>query len=596
MCRSRGVLIMVLLLCNSATKTAGWKSSYAFPDSYKFDHNETVEMEISELEDKVGSMEPSSKDSSLDSRKAIRMTPPGAYRDSTFRKPKAPPAATDCHPAKVPKGTDRCKYVKNEPACWHQRQEAALFDYNTVYYCYADGNPLMLVPLTLWLLLIFYTLAVAADAFFCPAVDVISDALKLPPDVAGATLLSFGNGAPDVFTQVAAITHGAQPDVLLALSSVLGSGLFITTVVLACVLLAAPQPVVLDWTFRRDTLAYLVSVLLILAVMLDGKVELWQSSLLFIYYTGYLCMVIFFGTNTGDVDEDEEDVPYSHAGKVVREFGIHPTSAWLRDVVQWEQKSRLEKLCSPATVPVLVIMNLTMTADPQPGRVYGGVLAVCAPIFFLMSLGVEPGEHSSFFFIFFSMVVLSAAMYATSSVELVTGKWLVPTVTFVQSILWMKLCAGTLVELLEVMGGVMGLSPAFLGATVLAWGSSVADLAANAAIARKQPKMAVSACLAGPLFNLLAGMSSSLIYQNMLYGDVKVNLDNAVLLIVGATAVLMLYMGIAVPTIHKYHLSRNWIAALVVMYVVFTGLYLANQMGLLFVSPWITPGMFPTQV
>lgn len=48
-CRSRGVLIMVLLLCNSATKTAGWKSSYAFPDSYKFDHNETVEMEISEL-------------------------------------------------------------------------------------------------------------------------------------------------------------------------------------------------------------------------------------------------------------------------------------------------------------------------------------------------------------------------------------------------------------------------------------------------------------------------------------------------------------------------------------------------------------------
>lgn len=64
----------------------------------------------------------------------------------------------------------------------------------------------------------------------------------------------------------------------------------------------------------------------------------------------------------------------------------------------------------------------------------------------------------------------------------------------------------------------------------------------------------------------------------------------------GATAVLMLYMGIAVPTIHKYHLSRNWIAALVVMYVVFTGLYLANQMGLLFVSPWITPGMFPTQV
>lgn len=38
-------------------------------------------------------------------------------------------------------------------------------------------------------------------------------------------------------------------------------------------------------------------------------------------------------------------------------------------------QSRLEKLCSPATVPVLVIMNLTMTADPQPGRCASASLA-----------------------------------------------------------------------------------------------------------------------------------------------------------------------------------------------------------------------------
>ena len=58
-----------------------------------------------------------------------------------------------------------------------------------------------------------------------------------------------------------------------------------------------------------------------------------------------------------------------------------------------------------------------------------------------------------------------------------------------QAVLWMKLCAGMLVELLGVVGAVVGLSPALLGATVLAWGSSVADLAANAAVARKNPKM-----------------------------------------------------------------------------------------------------------
>lgn len=36
-------------------------------------------------------------------------------------------------------------------------------------------------------------------------------------------------------------------------------------------------------------------------VMVDGKVEFYQSSLLFAYYIGYLCMVIFFGTTSDEI-------------------------------------------------------------------------------------------------------------------------------------------------------------------------------------------------------------------------------------------------------------------------------------------------------
>ena len=52
-------------------------------------------------------------------------------------------------------------------------------------------------------------------------------------------------------------------------------------------------------------------------------------------------------------------------------------------------------------------------------------------------------------------------------------------------------------------------------------------------VARRNPRMAVAACVAGPLFNLLAGMSSSLLYQNVLSGPVEVHLDNGILLLIG---------------------------------------------------------------
>lgn len=64
---------------------------------------------------------------------------------------------------------------------------------------------LSLLLLLVTAVLAFAVLLTVSERFFCPALELISDYLKLPPVVAGATLLSFGNGAPDTFTQVAAV-------------------------------------------------------------------------------------------------------------------------------------------------------------------------------------------------------------------------------------------------------------------------------------------------------------------------------------------------------------------------------------------------------
>lgn len=48
-----------------------------------------------------------------------------------------------------------------------------------------------------------------------------------------------------------------------------------------------------------------------------------------------------------------------------------------------------------------------------------------------------------------------------------------------------------------------------MGLTVLAWGNSMADLSANVTMARKGlANMAITACFAGPLFNICIGLGA----------------------------------------------------------------------------------------
>jgi sodium/potassium/calcium exchanger 6 len=75
---------------------------------------------------------------------------------------------------------------------------------------------------------------------YSPALENVAAALRLPEDVAGATLLSFGNGAPDVFAQIAALSQASSEGISLAIGAVLGAGLFVSSAVFPIVVLVSP--------------------------------------------------------------------------------------------------------------------------------------------------------------------------------------------------------------------------------------------------------------------------------------------------------------------------------------------------------------------
>jgi solute carrier family 24 (sodium/potassium/calcium exchanger), member 6 len=64
------------------------------------------------------------------------------------------------------------------------------------WHCTFGQSILFVPPLCLWLLMFMLALCSTADTFLVPQLNYISDLLKLKPDVAGVTLLAFGNGAP----------------------------------------------------------------------------------------------------------------------------------------------------------------------------------------------------------------------------------------------------------------------------------------------------------------------------------------------------------------------------------------------------------------
>jgi len=59
--------------------------------------------------------------------------------------------------------------------------------------------------------------------------------LKLTYDVAGVTFLALGNGAPDVFSSIAAFSSKSDSVVLIGVCELLGASVFITTVVVGAV-------------------------------------------------------------------------------------------------------------------------------------------------------------------------------------------------------------------------------------------------------------------------------------------------------------------------------------------------------------------------
>ena len=77
---------------------------------------------------------------------------------------------------------------------------------------------------------------------------------------------------------------------------------------------------------------------------------------------------------------------------------------------------------------------------------------------------------------------------------------------FVLSIAWIAFTSDLIVDLLGLIGKITNINKALLNLTVLAWGNCLGDMSADVAMTKKGfGEMAITATVAGPIFNVMMG-------------------------------------------------------------------------------------------
>ncbi|KAK3034513.1 hypothetical protein RJ639_032502 [Escallonia herrerae] len=444
----------------------------------------------------------------------------------------------------------KCEYSVSNPDCG----SGGIFNYISFFYCDCQGLAYLgFIVLCTWLAVLIYSLSNNASEYFTCCLEKLAKLLKIPPTVAGVALLPLGNGAPDVFSSIAAFVGSGAGEV--GLNSVLGAGLFVVCVVVGAVSLrVARQNVKIDKKcFYRDVCFYLFSLCSLLLVIIVGDISLGGAVAFFSIYIVYafsvaaneilsihrnrlksgsvtpLLPVIMFSQENGQ--EEPLDVPLLYSDSesghdFLRCKAKLPTwedstnSLW-----GWNDEDKLDgsnfscfRLWSVLEIPLTLPRRLTIpiVEEDRWSKGYAIASVSLAPLLLAFVWNTQDNFGSlggAISYLVGAIVggVLGVLAFTYTRADQAPQKFLLPWVLggFLMSIVWFYIIANELVTLLVALGVIFGIKPTLLGLTVLAWGNSMGDLVSDLALAadgREGVQIAMSGCYAGPMFNTLAGL------------------------------------------------------------------------------------------
>jgi len=485
----------------------------------------------------------------------------------------------------------------------------------------ALSSPFAFTPFVLiWAAALIWLLNSTAQEFFVPPLEYWSRRLNLTPELAGATLVALGNGAPDL---AAVVTAARTNDLSLGLSEVLGANMSIICITGGVVCLMArkvcetPEPAScqaedgLQVQGSEQTLAddgpkcdssagevsatqvgnaagfdrvsigwYCATLAYLSFLVMTGRLSMQFVMPMPVLYLFYL-LSLWMASSTHATPAPSEHLAIVHPSisdlpGLTTPLAISPLAllgwmlAWPTYLVrwvlipsadlQWDARRRVLSSCSPCGLTLLWVACRTSDFQDLGMACQSSLLGLAMTLTLLIYVSSDDGPKLPWFYP--GLTLLSK----------------------MSSIIVLSLIAGELTSLVEAVGLLGSIPRLWLGSTVISWGNSLGDLVTGMAMVRQgQMRAAMTAVFAGPLFNCLVGCGFALALACARQGGhaiIGTGAAKAVLLTnLGFLLVASLLATLSLRSIRQQGYSWVWPWLLFALYAIFLPCILALESG-----------------
>uniref|UniRef100_A0A8B9JAC7 Sodium/calcium exchanger membrane region domain-containing protein n=1 Tax=Astyanax mexicanus TaxID=7994 RepID=A0A8B9JAC7_ASTMX len=495
---------------------------------------------------------------------------------------------------------DRCEFVLNTPDC---AAEGGFINYPKITFCLLAPN---LLPLAIFLYVSTFIACIVLffifPCSFCSNLSAISSTLRLTHNVAGVTFLALGNGAPDVFSAMAAFSRPQTAG--LAIGALFGAGIFVTTVVAGSVTLVKPFTVA-SRPFLRDIIFYMAAVFWTFTILYKGWIDLKEALGYLGLYVLYVITVVVStyiyrrrtrslrgplqNSEVANEAEYEPLISFTETTSKIFLKSISPvdTRIWRRSHWAWRA---LKIIQLPFEVVLLLTVPVVDTdkEDHNWKRPLNCLHIITGPLVCVLTfqsghygLYLIQGDFPVWLLTALIGVFLSGIVFCTTNNERPPPyHFLFSLLGFVVSALWISTVASEIVSVLHLLGIVLSLSNTVLGLTLLAWGNSIGDCFSDITIARQgYPRMAISACFGGIIFNMLFGVGLGCLLQMFHNGVVMLEPEGLLGWVLSGALGLSLVLSFVLVPLQRFHLNRAYGIFLLIFYAAFLVVALLTEFG-----------------